>query len=83
MYSFLALVVASVWMGGLLGDSARLREDILRLHVVAASDTAEDQAVKLLVRDALLRESEALAGEYTSVEEAEEYFRHWRRGWRT
>lgn len=31
-----------------------LREDILRLHILANSDSAEDQMVKLRVRDALL-----------------------------
>ncbi len=55
--------------------SESVRADVVRLHILANSDSEEDQAVKLLVRDALLQESEALAGEYTSVEEAEEYFR--------
>ena len=34
--------------------------DTLRLHIRAASDTAEDQALKLLVRDALVEETAAL-----------------------
>ena len=34
---------------------AEYRADFVRLHVVAASDSAEDQAVKLRVRDACLR----------------------------
>lgn len=55
--------------------SESVRSEVVRLHILANSDSDEDQAVKLLVRDALLRESEALAGEYTSVEEAEKYFR--------
>ena len=49
-----ALLAATVLTGGLLQDSRRLREELLRLHVVAASDSAEDQAVKLQVRDAIL-----------------------------
>ena len=32
----------------------RLRGDVLRLHITANSDSAADQAVKLLVRDAVL-----------------------------
>lgn len=36
---------------------AQLRDKILRLHVVADSDRAEDQAVKLRVRDAVLAQS--------------------------
>lgn len=51
---FLSALVAAVWFGGLLADSHQLSEDILRLHVVANSDSEEDQAVKLQVRDAVL-----------------------------
>lgn len=51
---FCACLVGAVWIGGLLGDAQQLREDILRLHVVANSDSAEDQEVKLQVRDAIL-----------------------------
>ena len=34
-----------------------LPQDVVRLHVVANSDSEEDQAVKLLVRDAVLEEA--------------------------
>lgn len=51
---FLSALVAAVWFGGLLADSHQLSEDILRLHVVANSDSEEDQAVKLQIRDAVL-----------------------------
>lgn len=51
---FLAVLVVGFWTGGLLADSRQLTEDILRLHVVANSDSEEDQAVKLQVRDAVL-----------------------------
>ncbi len=37
-----------------------LREDVLRLHILANSDTEEDQALKLHVRDTLLEASETL-----------------------
>ena len=36
-------------------EQQRLAEKIVRLHVVANSDTQEDQRVKLLVRDAVLQ----------------------------
>ena len=36
------------------GERAALREGTLRLHVIAASDETEEQAVKLRVRDAVL-----------------------------
>ena len=41
------------WFAGVLEDRQTLRQDLIRLHVVAASDSREDQAVKLLVRDAV------------------------------
>ena len=51
---FLALAVGTFLLGGLLADSARLRQEMLRLHVVAASDSETDQQIKLRVRDAVL-----------------------------
>ena len=39
---------------------SRLRQDVVRLHVLANSDSAADQAVKLRVRDALLESGSAL-----------------------
>jgi len=38
----------------------RLSSHVVRLHVLAASDSVEDQAVKLQVRDAVLRETDGL-----------------------
>ena len=69
----LALVVALVWTGGLLADRERLRRDILRLHVVAASDSQEDQAVKLRVRDAVLGSLRQGLSDLADVEQAKEY----------
>lgn len=44
-----------------------VREGVLRLHVTANSDSAEDQAVKLAVRDALLQSgSEIFDGSVTA-----------------
>ena len=37
------------------GTAAQVRQDTLRLHVVANSDTWEDQLCKLAVRDAVLQ----------------------------
>lgn len=69
----LACVVALVWFGGVLADSARLREDILRLHVVADSDAQEDQQVKLQVRDAIIGSLREGMEKLTSPEEAYAY----------
>ncbi len=48
-----------------------VRQEVLRLHVVANSDSDEDQAVKLLVRDALLEKSKTVFSENATLAEAE------------
>ena len=37
-----------------------LKENVLRLHVIANSDSAEDQAIKLKIRDEILKKSDGL-----------------------
>ena len=61
----LAAAFALCFLGALAQASfsarcARVRDDTLRLHIVANSDSGEDQRVKLLVRDALLGQVAAL-----------------------
>ena len=65
----LLLVVVSVWLGGVLADRQRLREDILRLHVVGASDSAEDQDIKLQLKDAVV---DSLKEDLQKLQNAEE-----------
>lgn len=47
-----------------------LRDNVLRMHVLANSDSAEDQEVKLLVRDAVLAESETIFKDCKNTDEA-------------
>ena len=54
--SICLLCVCVVWLGMLLGDRQKLRQELIRLHVVAASDSEEDQNLKLQVRDAVIRD---------------------------
>lgn len=51
---------------------AGIYDNVIRLHVLAESDSAEDQANKLLVRDAVLRESEGLLEGAENRAEAQE-----------
>ncbi len=46
-------------------------DSVIRLHVLANSDSDEDQALKLKVRDDVLACTEALIGDATSRDEAE------------
>ena len=48
------LLAALMWTVGLVRDRAFLNRELIRLHVVANSDSDEDQAVKLRIRDAVL-----------------------------
>lgn len=48
----------------------KIYSDMIRLHVIAASDSEEDQAVKLLVRDAVLEVVEASMENVDNQEEA-------------
>ena len=70
---WVALTVACIWLWGIVTDSADLREELLRLHVVGASDSEEDQAVKLQVRDAVLQSLEEGLRDMTDPKEAYDY----------
>ena len=69
------ILVMGVGLWGLLTDSQALCDGILRLHVVGASDSAEDQAVKLQVRDAVLGSLEAGLQDLTDLDGAIAYVR--------
>ena len=49
-----------------------LRQNVLRLLIIANSDSEEDQAVKLLVRDKILEESTDIFAGETDLKRAEE-----------
>ena len=51
---FCLVLAASVWCADLLADRTRLNKELIRLHVVGASDGEEDQRIKLRVRDAIV-----------------------------
>ncbi len=70
---FVAALVAAVWTGGLLADAGLLQRELLRLHVVGASDSAFDQEVKLQVRDAVLASLEEGLRDMTDPELALKY----------
>ena len=53
------LIAAFFWTAGLLKDRETLHRELVRLHVVGASDSEEDQSVKLRVRDAVLESLQA------------------------
>ena len=48
----LCLIVA---VCGFDGECQEIREQVVRLHILANSDSVEDQSIKLKVRDAVLQ----------------------------
>lgn len=52
-----ALLLTLTWANASQNISQELKENIVRLHIVANSNTPEDQALKLSVRDSLLKEA--------------------------
>lgn len=55
-------------------DEGEIYDNTLRLHVLANSDSTEDQTVKLLVRDALVEETSALALECENISDAKKVY---------
>lgn len=68
-----ALLVCFVFVGSLIADRQRLREELIRLHVVANSDSDEDQAIKLQVRDAVIDNLQQSMRDVTDVDQAKAY----------
>ena len=64
---------ALTWGAVLLRDSKALEENLVRLHVVANSDSQEDQDLKLQVRDAIVAQLNGVMEELDSAQEAKEF----------
>ena len=56
----LAVLLAAISVSDYFAAARQVRGEVLRLHILANSDTDADQAVKLLVRDRLLTEAGSL-----------------------
>ena len=67
-----AFLLTGAWA---LNTQRDLADRVVRLHVLANSDTEEDQALKLLVRDAVLERTTALLEQAESRAEAEALLR--------
>ena len=68
-----ALLTGLVWCGTVIADRERLNKELIRLHVVANSDTAEDQNLKLLVRDAVITSLRQALADVQDTQQAKEY----------
>ena len=68
-----AIFLVLFYAGSLLADKQTLRNDVIRLHVVANSDSTEDQNVKLAVRDAIIAYVQQDVAGLRDAREAKEY----------
>lgn len=67
------LLAAAVWGVALIADRQKLRQELIRMHVVAASDSVQDQALKLRVRDAILESLQTQLENAADMAQAREY----------
>lgn len=72
MVGIMALLLAGIW---LQEEQTQLAGQMIRLHVIANSDTEGDQALKLAVRDRILEQAQQIYPGCTSRAQAEERLR--------
>ena len=70
IFSFLFILVLDSF-STFSAQCADIRENVLRLHIIANSDSTEDQEIKLRVRDRILQETDSLFYLSDSLEAAE------------
>lgn len=73
--ALLCLAVTLVGFAAFAAECGEIRDSVLRLHVLANSDTETDQALKLKVRDAVIAEADGLLCGATDKESALEQAR--------
>ncbi len=70
--SLIALILTVISAVTFENSCEGIREKVLRLHVIAASDSDTDQSIKYAVRDELLRDGESIFRGSETVFQAEE-----------
>lgn len=77
MYRIMVCWLAAlfVWCAFLLADREQLNHGLIRFHVIANSDSREDQAIKLKIRDAVLASMEEDLRKISDIDTARVYLR--------
>lgn len=68
-----ALISAFFWGAALVSDRKALNEGLIRFHVVANSNSEQDQTVKLRVRDAVLESIQEDLKQVGNIDQARDY----------
>ncbi|MEG2395857.1 MAG: stage II sporulation protein R [Oscillospiraceae bacterium] len=66
------IIATSLSLTSFSATCDNVRGDVLRMHIIANSDTPDDQALKLKVRDAVLTEGKDIFGKTLTSENAQE-----------
>lgn len=67
------LIVSVIWTVSIIADRRTLNRELIRLHVVAASDSQEDQNIKLRVRDAVVASLQESMQDVADTQQARAY----------
>ncbi len=73
LFSIGIFVILLICMIAPISEAKGIYEGVVRIHILAESDSEEDQQLKLAVRDAILEYSSAQMKQLSSVEQAREY----------
>ena len=68
-----AIAAVLIWTVGLIRDRHALDRELIRLHVVGATDADKDQDLKLMVKDAVVKSLQEEMNNLTDVDGAKEY----------
>ena len=67
LFGVLCILAAGSWLGE---EQQELADSVIRFHVIANSDSREDQALKLAVRDRVLEQAQAVDPETATLPQA-------------
>ena len=67
LFGVLCILAAGSWLGE---EQQELADSVIRFHVIANSDSREDQALKLAVRDRVLEQAQAVYPENATLPQA-------------
>ena len=67
------LIAVMFWCGTIFADKQTLHDELIRLHVVGASDSEADQQLKLMVKDAVVDSLQTAMAGISDAQAARDY----------
>ena len=67
------LIAGMFWCGTVFADKQTLHDELIRLHVVGASDSEADQQLKLMVKDAVVDSLQTAMAGISDAQAARDY----------